>query len=79
MVSTISVGTSPAGVAYDSANGEAYVTTYNSNTTSIIDYVIEYNITNVNTILVGNGPAAVVYNSNNDEMYVLTRILTRSL
>jgi len=64
---TISVGTNPIGVAYDSATGAVYVANEESNTVSVID-----GSTNAvtETITVGTYPFGVAYDSATGEVYV---------
>jgi len=64
---TISVGTDPDGVAYDSANGRMYVANYGSNNVSVIR---TSDNTVIATISVGTNPIGVAYDSANGRMYV---------
>jgi YVTN family beta-propeller protein len=63
---TITVGTSPTGVAYDSSKGELFVANSGYNTLSVIS-----DSTNavVKTITVGTSPTGVAYDSNKGEIF----------
>lgn len=63
--SGIAVGTSPMGMALDSANGYIYVANYGSNDVS----VIQQNSV-VATVNVGTEPIGVTFDSSNSEVYV---------
>ncbi|MDA4123232.1 MAG: PQQ-binding-like beta-propeller repeat protein [Thaumarchaeota archaeon] len=64
---TISVGSSPTGVAYDSANKEVYVTNSISDSVSAISTTSK---TVVATIAVGESPYGVVYDTRSSNIYV---------
>jgi len=64
---TITVGTSPSGIAYDSTNGDLYVANSGYNTVSVIS---DSSNSVIKTITVGNGPTGVVYDSGRSEIYV---------
>jgi YVTN family beta-propeller protein len=69
LTSTIPVGNGPMGIAYDSKNGNMYVTNFMSNTVSVIDG----NTNNViSTIPLGSNasPADVAFDSENGKVYV---------
>jgi YVTN family beta-propeller protein len=67
VVSTVTVGTFPDGVAYDSGMGEIFVANFASNTVSVIS-----DSTNkvVATVTLGNGPDCVAYDSGKGEIFV---------
>ena len=58
--STIKVGASPTGVAYDSAKGEIFVANSGSNTVSIIS---DQTNAVIKTVTVGTSPTGVAYDS----------------
>ena len=66
VIDTITVGTEPEAVAFDSLNGNVYVSNYYSNNVTVI------NDTNkvIDTITVGSGPEAVAFDSLNGYVYV---------
>ncbi|HEY6536210.1 MAG TPA: YncE family protein [Candidatus Nitrosocosmicus sp.] len=66
MIGTINVGSNPQGVAYNSGNGDVYVTNLSDGTVSVI------NSTNkvVATINAGPQPQGVAFNSGNGDVYV---------
>ena len=67
MVATIPVGNAPNAIAYDSRNGDLYVSSTNDNSVSVIDGSSN---TVVATIPVGNVPYAITYDPNNGDLYV---------
>ena len=67
VTSTITVGTSPTGVAYDSAKGEVFVGNTGYNTVSVIS---DSSNKVVATITVGTSPAGVAYDSAKGEVFV---------
>jgi YVTN family beta-propeller protein len=67
VTTTISVGTAPTGVAYDSARSEIFVANSGSNTVSIISDV---NNAVVKTVTVGTSPTGLAYDSNKSEIFV---------
>jgi YVTN family beta-propeller protein len=67
VIATITVGTRPNGVAYDSANDKIYITNTFSNNLSVIDGS-KNNV--VATIPVGTDPYGIVYDPNNQDIYV---------
>jgi len=64
---TITVGSYPLGVAYDSSNGYVYVANSNSSTVSVINGATNKVIAN---IAVGSYPFGVAYDSSNGYVYV---------
>ena len=73
VIATITVGSAPAGVAVNAANGDVYVTNDGSGTVSVIDAnpldTRTYN-TVIATITVGTNPNAVAANATNNDVYV---------
>jgi YVTN family beta-propeller protein len=67
VIATIPVGTFPQNLAFDSDNGDMYVTNLVSETVSVIDGSTN---TVVKTIDVGRGPQGVAFDSSNGNMYV---------
>ncbi len=65
VVATISVGSQPQDVAYDSDNREMYVTNGGSNIVSVIN---TSNHTVIATIPVGIGPVGVAYDIDNRDV-----------
>jgi len=68
VTSTIPVGKTPQGIAYDSAKGEIFVTNGQDNTTSVISDITN---TVVATIPVGDYPYGVAYDSQKSEIFVV--------
>ena len=64
---TVSVGLSPYGVAYDPSNGYVYVANWGANTISVID---GNNNLVVATIKVGTGPYGIAFDPSNGNLYV---------
>ncbi|EQB67022.1 MAG: hypothetical protein AMDU2_EPLC00006G0579 [Thermoplasmatales archaeon E-plasma] len=67
VVSTVSVGTCPKEVAFDSANGYVYVTNSASNSVSVINGTTNKLVTSVT---VGTRPCGVAFDSANGYVYV---------
>jgi len=67
VIANISVGSNPGGIAYDSSNGNVYVTNFNSNSVSVIN-----GATNkvIGRIAVGSNPWGVAYDPSNGHVYV---------
>src|ERR1017187_8501737 len=67
LVATVTVGSQPYGIAYDSAKGEVFVANAASNTVSVIS-----DSTNavVATVAVGSGPGIVAYDPAKGEVFV---------
>ena len=71
ILATITVGTNPYGVAYDSANGRMYVTNADSDNVSVIR---TSDNTVIATITVGTNPSGIAYDSANGRMYVTNNV-----
>jgi len=67
VTTTISVGTAPTGVTYDSAKSEIFVANSGYNTVSIIS---DANNAVVKTVTVGTSPTGLAYDSNKSEIFV---------
>jgi YVTN family beta-propeller protein len=67
ILATITVGTNPRGIAFDSANNRMYVANHNSGTVSVISTASN---TVIKTITVGANPWGVAFDSANNRMYV---------
>jgi len=69
VIATLSVGTTPEGVAFDSVNTRMYVPNYNDDTVSVINTATNAVIA---TISVGDGPRGIAFDSGNGHtrMYV---------
>jgi YVTN family beta-propeller protein len=67
VIATLTVGTSPEGIAFDSANNRMYVANNGDNTINVIN-----TITNsvYATFLVGINPSGIAFDSANNRMYV---------
>ena len=65
LVGTVTVGSYPYAVGYDSGNGDVYVVNQDSNSVSVIS-----GTTVVGTVTVGANPWAVGYDSGNGDIYV---------
>ncbi|MEM3846806.1 MAG: hypothetical protein QXU98_14010, partial [Candidatus Parvarchaeota archaeon] len=65
--STVNVGNSPEGVAYDSASNTIYVANTGSNNVSVISGSTNHVIA---TVYVGSAPYAVAYDPTNNSIYV---------
>ena len=67
VTNTISVGSTPEGIAYDSAKGELFVANYGGTTVSVIS-----DSTNavIKTITVGTSPWGVAYDASKGEIFV---------
>jgi YVTN family beta-propeller protein len=72
VITTISVGTNPEGVAVDEGDDTVYVTNYGSGNVSVINGRTG---TVAGTIPVGDGPAGVAVNDGDDTVYV-TNVLS---
>jgi len=73
---TITVGSGPAGIAYDSKYGEMFVANHDDNTVSVI---LDNNISDntnavVATVKVGTWPTSVAYDSGRGEIYVVSNV-----
>jgi len=68
IIATISVGSSPKGIAFDSANNRMYVANSAGNTVSVID--TSDNSVDASTISVGSSPQGIAFDSANNRMYV---------
>jgi YVTN family beta-propeller protein len=66
-VTTIPTAWGPWGVAYDSSNGDLYVTDLNSNEVSVVSPA---NNSVIATVPVGEGPMGLAYDSANGDIYV---------
>jgi len=66
LVGTVTVGSYPYAVGYDSGNGDVYVVNQDSNSVSVIS-----GTTVVGTVTVGANPWAVGYDSGNGDIYVV--------
>lgn len=66
---TITVGTDPFGLAYDSFDNRIYVANFISGTVSIIDCTTNTVIAG-STVTVGSTPRDMAYNSTNNSIYV---------
>jgi YVTN family beta-propeller protein len=67
VVATISVGTNPAGVAFDEDTGDAYVSNQGSNSISVISATTN---TVTGTVTVGSSPSAVAVDYGANELAV---------
>ena len=67
VVATVPVGAFPYGAAYDSGNGDVYVSNYLSNDVSVISGTTN---TVVATVPVGSSPLGVGYDDRNGDVYV---------
>jgi len=67
ILATITVGTSPRAIAFDSANNRMYVANYDSYDVSVISTATN---TVIKTITVGTSPRAIAFDSANNRMYV---------
>ena len=67
LIASISVGSEPVGVAYDSSNRYVYVANENSSSVSVINGTTN---TVIASISVGSEPDAVAYDSSNGYVYV---------
>ena len=67
VIATLSVGTTPEGVAFDSVNTRMYVPNYNDDTVSVINTATNAVIA---TVSVGDGPLGVAFNSANNRIWV---------
>ena len=66
VITTISVGSSPNAIAFDSENNRMYVTNYNDDTVSVINTADNSVIA---TVTIGNTPNDIAFDSTNDRMY----------
>ncbi len=67
VTSTVTVGTNPEGVAFDSTNGYIYVANSGSGTVSVIDGSTNAVVANVT---VGTSPDKIAFDSTNGHLYV---------
>ena len=67
VTTTIPVGTSPTGIAYDSGKGEIFVANSGYNTVSVIS---DNSNSVVATVTVGPSPTGLAYDSAKDEIFV---------
>lgn len=67
VVATITAGSNPAGIAYDSVMGEVFVANQASNTVSVISDSTD---TVIATVQVGTQPSSIVYDSGRGELFV---------
>lgn len=70
LTKTISVGKTPLGIAYDSADTDVYVANNNSNTVSVISSSGATLNTVIATLKVGIAPQRVVYDPTSKQIYV---------
>ena len=70
VTATVTMGSGPWGVAYDSGKGEVFVTNMGGGTVSVISDASNAVIA---TVTVGNGPIAVAYDSGKGEVFVTNR------
>src|SRR5437773_2529955 len=68
LIATIPVGAYPQGIAYDSANGDLYVTNAGDNTVSVISG--QTNTVVGSPITVGNDPFGIALDFANGNLYV---------
>ena len=68
VIDTITVGSGPVGVSFDSSNGYIYVTNEASNNVSVING--SSNIVTHTIIMVGTHPVGVSFDSSNGYLYV---------
>ena len=69
VVTAVPVGSGPIGVAFDSANGDIYVTNHSSNSVSVINGTTN---TVVATIPFGSSAFGVAFDSANEDISVTT-------
>ncbi|MGA8542535.1 MAG: hypothetical protein WB947_03200 [Thermoplasmata archaeon] len=67
VTATVPVGGGAAGVAYDSANGDVYVTDLSSDLVTVLNGATN---SAIGTIPVGTDPSGVAYDSGNGDLYV---------
>src|ERR1700733_7140464 len=67
VTSTVSVGSTPYGDAYDSGKAEIFVSNAASNTVSVISDSTDIVVATVN---VGSGPEGIAYDSGKGELFV---------
>jgi YVTN family beta-propeller protein len=67
VIADLTVGSGPEDSAYDSANGDVYVTNYDGATVSVISGATN---TIVATVTVGSGPVGAAYDAGNGDVYV---------
>jgi YVTN family beta-propeller protein len=68
VIDTITVGTAPNEVAFDSFNGNLYLTNHVDNTVSVISG--QTNTVIGSPITVGSGPVGIAFDSANGDLYV---------
>lgn len=66
-IASVTVGTRPIGVAYDSVKSEIFIVNQGSSSVSVID---DSTNTVVATVAVGSSPSAAVYDSGKGEVFV---------
>ncbi len=69
VVANVTVGDSPAGLAYDASKGEVFVTNFDSQTVSVIS---DKSNEVVATVPVGGYPESVAFDSGKSEMFVVS-------
>jgi len=74
--STITVGNSPSGIAYDSKMGEMFVANHDDNTVSVIldNNILDNKNPVIATVKVGTWPTSVAYDSGQGEVYVVSNV-----
>ena len=75
VTATVSVGSFPSGIVYDSGKGEMFVANYGNNTVSVIS---DCSNTVISTIKVGIEPQGIAYDSIKGEIFWPIRVITRS-
>ena len=68
MIGTVTVGTGPSGIAYDSKMGELFVTNFGSSSVSVISDSTNAVVATVSNLLLG--PEGVAYDPANGEVFV---------
>ena len=73
---TITVGSGPAGIAYDSKMGEMFVANHDDNTVSVIldNNILDNKNAVIATVKVGTWPTSVAYDSGQGEVYVVSNV-----
>ncbi len=77
VVATVTVGSSPDGVAYDSGKGEIFVV--NEATPGIVSVISDSTNKVTATVTVGGGPVGVAYDSGQQEIFVTNSARTVSV
>jgi len=75
-MSAILVGSHPFGIAFDSTNGNLYVTSLNGRTVSVISGLTN---TEVNRIGLGSTPEYIAFDSANNNLYVTTNFQSNAV